>query len=233
MTDCGFELNMPRKKASSQPKQQSLIGFLRPNSLKANNSRNTKSRTKPESTRPSRGVPSQLSEPSDQSGTDSDVDAIHFEPKEVIISDDDDIQPSSPVRRRRTVTEAESHANHGTPTSSDSDDNVGMSRRATPSVKIRRHGSRSPSTGHESPPKRRRLVRVRPSSPEEFDDNLLDEVNEAGNNSVDTYKLQLTSFVDIIQSRFRDRQKRTTFQTRLDDLKSERNSTSVITTQWR
>jgi hypothetical protein len=45
-------------------------------------------------------------------------------------------------------------------------------------------------------------------------------------------KLQLTPFVDIIQPRFRNRQKRTTFQMRLDDLKSERDSTSVKTTQW-
>jgi hypothetical protein len=182
---------MPRRKASSEPKQQSLIGFLRPNSSKANNSRNTESRTKPGLARPARRN-SQLSEPSNQSGTDSDVDAIRFEPKEVIISDDD-IQPSSPVRRRRTVTEVESHANHGTPTSSDSDDNVGTSGRATSSVKIRRHGSRSPSTGHESPPKRRRLARVRPSSPEESDDNMLDEVNEAGNNSVDTCEVTTNS----------------------------------------
>ena len=45
-------------------------------------------------------------------------------------------------------------------------------------------------------------------------------------------KLQLTPFIDIIQPRFRDRQKRTTFQMRLDDLKSERDSSSVTTTQW-
>jgi hypothetical protein len=187
---------MSRRKASSgQLKQQSLTGFLRPNSSKDNNPRNPKSRTKPGSARPPspRRMPPQLSEPSDQSGTDSDVDAIHFEPKEVIISDDDDIQPSSPVRRRKTVTEVESHANHGTPTSSDSDDNVGTSGRATSSVKIRRHVSRSPSTGHESPPKRRRLARIRPSSPEESDDNLLDEVNEAGKNSVDTCKVTTNS----------------------------------------
>lgn len=86
------------------------------------------------------------------------------------------------------MTEVESHANLGTLTSSDSDadDNVGTSGRATSSAKIRRRVSRSPSTGHESPPKRRRLARVRPSSPEESDGNLLDEVNEAGNNSVGT-----------------------------------------------
>jgi hypothetical protein len=221
---------MPRRKATSgQLKQQNLIGFLRPNSSKANHPRNPKSRTKPGSARPPRSIPPQHSEPSNQSSTDSDVDAIHFEPKEVVISDDGDIQPSSPVRMRRTVTEVESHANHGTPTSSDSDDNVGTSGRATSSAKIRRHVSRSPSTGHEPPPKRRRLAKVRPSSPEESDDNLLDEVNEAGDNFAIHAKLQPTPFVDIIQSRFRNRQKRTTFQTRLDNLKSERNSTSVTT----
>lgn len=179
---------MPRRNASSgHLKQQSLIGFLTPNSSEANNNRKSESRTKPGSTsRPPRRIPPQLSEPSDKSGTDSDVDAIQFEPKKVIISDDDDIQPSSPVRRRRTVTEVESHANHVTPTSSDSDDSIGTSGRATSSVKLRRHVSRSPSMGHESPPKRRRLARIRPSSPEESDDNLLNEVNEAGNNFTDT-----------------------------------------------
>jgi len=188
---------MPRRKTpSGQLKQQNLNDFLKPNSSKANNPRNPKSGTKPGSTRSPRIIPPKLSKPSDQSGTDSDVDAIHFEPKKVIISDDDDIQPSSPVRRRRTVTEVESHANHGSPISSDLDDNVGTSGRATSSVKIRRHVSRSPSTGHESfesPPKRRRLARVRPSSPEESDDNLLDEVNEAGNNFVYTCEVATDS----------------------------------------
>jgi Domain of unknown function (DUF4211) len=56
-------------------------------------------------------------------------------------------------------------------------------------------------------------------------------MNQAIIPSVHT-KLQLTPFVDIIQSRFRNRQKRTTFQKRLDDLKSEQDSTSVTTTQW-
>ncbi len=188
--DCGTALNMPRRKASSeQLKQQSLISFLKPNSLKANSPRNSESRTKLGSARRARRVPPQLSEPSDQNDTGSDVDAIHFEPKEVIVSDDDNIQPSSPVRRGRTVTEVESHDNHGTPTSTDSDDNIGTNRRATSSVKIKRRVSRSPSTELESPSKRRRLARVRPSSPEESDDNLLDEVNEAGNHSIEPCKV--------------------------------------------
>ena len=175
-------LNMPRRKASpGQLKQQSLVGFLKPDSSKTSSPRNSISRTKSGPSRYARKVPPRLSEPSNQSGTDSDVDAIHFEPKTVIISDDDDIQPSSPVRRHRTAAEVESHADHGTSTFSDSDDSIGTNRRATSSVKIKRHFSRSPSTEHESPPKRRRLARgTRPSSPEESD-NLLDEVNEAGN----------------------------------------------------
>jgi hypothetical protein len=173
---------MPRRKASSgQLKQQSLVGFLKPDSSKTSSPRKSISRAKSGPSRLARRVPPQFSEPSNQSGTDSDVDAIHFEPKSVIISDDDDVQPSSPVRRHRTAPEVESHADHGTSTSSDSDDSVGTNRRATSSVKVKRHVSRSPSTEQESPPKRRRLARgARPSSPEESDD-LLDEVNEAGN----------------------------------------------------
>jgi hypothetical protein len=176
---------MSRRKASSrQLKQQSLVGFLKPDSSKTSGPHNSMSRTKSGPSRLARRVPPQSSEPSDHSGTDSDVDAIHFEPKSVIISDDDDIQPSSPVRRHRTAAEVESHDDHGTSTLSDSDDNVGTNRRATSSVKIKRHVSRSPSTEHESPPKRRRLARgARPSSPEESD-NLLDEVNEAGDSFI-------------------------------------------------
>jgi hypothetical protein len=183
---------MPRRKASSgQLKQQSLVGFLKPESSKASGPR---PRTKSGPSRPaSSRVPPELSQPSDRSGTDSDVDAIHFEPRSVIISDDDDIQPSSPVRRPRTAAEVESHADHGTATFSDSDDSVGTNRRATSSSKIKRHVSRSPSSEHESPPKRRRLARgVRPSSPEESD-NLLDEVNEAGNYPIKPCKVTANS----------------------------------------
>jgi hypothetical protein len=181
LDDCGVALDMPRRNASSgQLKQQSLTGFLMPNSSKTNHSRNLKSPTKT-----TRRI-LQLSERSDQGSPDSDVDAIHFEPKEVIISDDDDIQLSSPVRRRRTVTKVKSHASNRTSASSDSDENVGTSGRASSSAKARRRVSRSPSTEGESPPKRRRLARVRPSSLEESDDNLLDEVDEAGNYSVNT-----------------------------------------------
>ena len=185
---------MPRRKASSgQLKQQSLVEFLKPKSSKASGPRNSISRSKSGPSRPASGVTPRLSQRSDGSGTDSDVDAIHFEPRSVIISDDDDIQPSSPVRRSRTAAEVESHADHRTVTISDSDDSVDTNRRSTSSSKIKRHVSRSPSSEHESPPKRRRLARgVRPSSPEESD-NLLDEVNEAGNYPINPCKVTANS----------------------------------------
>jgi len=168
-------------------KQQSLIGFLEPDPSKTSSpptrSRKNRSRTKPGPTRRTTRVPLQLSQHSGPSDTDSGVDTIHFEPRKVDISDDDvDIQLSSPARRRRTVDEVESHPGYDTLTSNDSDESVGASRKATPSIKVKRPIARSPSTEPESPaPKRRRLARgVRPSSPEE-PDNLLGEVNEAGN----------------------------------------------------
>jgi hypothetical protein len=130
-------------------------------------------------------VPSQRSAPSGQSDTDNGVDAIHFEPRKVVISDDDDdddvIQPSSPVKKRRTVTEIESHTDHDTSSSSDSEESLSATRRAMSSVNAKRSIARSPSTEPESSPKRRRLARgIRPSSPEESDD-LLGEIDETGN----------------------------------------------------
>ncbi|KAI0256818.1 hypothetical protein BJV78DRAFT_1167155 [Lactifluus subvellereus] len=193
---------MPRRKPTSeQLGQQSLIGFLQPHS---SSSRNDRSKTK-------LGRASRATETIKQSDTDSDVEAIHFEPRKVVPSDDDDIQPSSPAKRRRMAAEVVPHADHGTSTPSDSDDSIDTNQKASPSTKIGRPVSRSPSTELESPPKRRRLAKgIRPSSPEEPDD-LLDEVDEA----------------DIIQSRFRNRQKRTAFQQNLDRLKKKKRGVKL------
>jgi len=193
---------MARRKTKSEDlRQQSLIGFLQPDPSKTSSSpsRSDRFRTKPGPARRSgRNTrdPPQLSEPSAQSDTDSDVNAIHFEPRKAVtvISDDSDIQPSSPTKRRRTVAEAEPHVGHDTLISSDSDESVSANRRAVSPIKTKRPVARSPSTEPESPPKRRRLARgVRPSSPEESD-NLLDEVNEAGNYFVELCKVT-TNFV--------------------------------------
>jgi hypothetical protein len=189
----GATLNMPRKKApSGQLKQQILTGFLIPNSSKTSSPRKRTTKTKSGAARLASRAPLQLSEPSDQGGSDSDVDAIHFEPRKVTVISDDDIQPSSPVRKRKTAAEVELHADHETSTFGDSDDSVDTNRKATSSTMIKRRVSRSPSTDsmeHSSPPKRRRLARgIRPSTPEE-PNNLLDEVNEEGNYSIEACKV--------------------------------------------
>ncbi|KAI0302160.1 hypothetical protein BC826DRAFT_987567 [Russula brevipes] len=203
---------MPRRKPThGKLQQQSLVGFLKPDSSKTGGARNDKSRRRPGAAlgaaRLATRVPPQVSEPSDESDADSGIDTIHFEPKTIVISDDGDdhdVQPSSPTRRRRAAAEAELDSDNGTSTSSNLDESIGINRRAT-STKIKRPVAHSPSTEPESSPKRRRLARVRPSTPEESDD-LLGEVNEA----------------DILQSRFRDRQKRTAFQKKLDKLKKKK-----------
>ena len=189
-------LNMTRRKTTSRNlKQQSLIGFLKPDPSKTSSppSRNDRFRTNPAgpARRRTTTIPLELSEPSGQSDTDSGVDTIHFEPRRAVISDDDDdnddIQPSSPVKRRRTVTEVESHADHDT-SSSDSEESLSANRRAISSIKTKRPIARSPSAELESLPKRRRLARgIRPSTPEESDD-LLGEVDEAGNHFTELCK---------------------------------------------
>jgi hypothetical protein len=173
---------MPRRKVTSeQPRQQTLIGFLQPHSNSPGNGR-PKTKLAPASRT------TRVSEITDQSDADSDVEAIHFEPRKEVPSDDDDIQPSSPVKRCRIAAEVKSLADHGMSTSSDSEDSVDTNRRSSPSTKIKRPISRSPSTELDSPPKRRRLAKgIRPSSPEESDD-LLGEVNETGESCFESCK---------------------------------------------
>jgi hypothetical protein len=182
---CSAVLDMPRRKPTAeQLRQKSLIGFLQPHS---SSTRNDRSRPKPgPASRATRVPSSKVTEITDQSDTDSGVEAIHFEPRKVVPSDDDDIQPSSPAKRRRMAAEVESHADHGTSTSSDSSDSMGTNQRASLSTKRNHPVSRSQSTEFESPPKRRRLAKgIRPSSPEEPDD-LLGEVNEAGKSCLES-----------------------------------------------
>ncbi|KAN0140744.1 protein of unknown function (DUF4211) domain containing protein [Lactarius tabidus] len=202
---------MPRRKTvPRQLKQQSLTNFLNPTPLKAKNSRDSTTRTKPRlAGRAARSLSSRVPEPFDQSDADSGVEAIHFEPKKRTSSDDDvDVQPSSPMRRRRAAGETESQADGDMSASSVSDIDMDTKRKAL-SSNIKSTRARSPSTEITTEitlPKRRRLAKgVRPPSPEESDDLLL-EVNEA----------------DIIQSRFRHRQKQTPFQQNLEKLKKRK-----------
>lgn len=172
---------MPRRKTiPRQLRQQSLTDFLNPTPLKANSSRDSTTRTKPrQAGMAARPLSSRVPEPFDQSDADSGVEAIHFEPKKRASSNDDvDIQPSSPMRRRRVTGENESQADGDMSGSSVSDIDMDTKRKAL-SNKIKSTRARSPST-EITLPKRRRLAKgVRPPSPEEPDDLLL-EVNEAG-----------------------------------------------------
>jgi hypothetical protein len=170
---------MPRRKATSeQLRQQSLIGFLQPH---LNSPQTGRSRTQLGPAGRTAGV----TEIPIQSDSDSDVEAIHFEPRKEPPLDDDEIQPSSPKKRRRIAVEVRPLADRGTSTTStsnNSDDSIELNRRESPSTKMKRPISRSPSTelDLDSHPKRRRLAKgTRPSSTEEPDD-LLGEVNETG-----------------------------------------------------
>src|SRR5712671_2021693 len=181
---------MPRRKAiSSEPKQQTLIRFLPPSHSKNSSVRNDGSRTKPGPSRLATGVSKGVSskhdliELSDHSDTNNGVDKIHFEPKKAAISDDDDIQLSSPIRRRKTVAVVRS-----------------------------RNLNRFPSVGGwpESDPQAQRRLTI-------FSARSTKQVIVPSSHAVQ----QLISLLDIIQSRFRDRRKRSAFQTKLDQLKSE------------
>ena len=173
---------MPRRKTVPRhSRQQSLTEFLIPTSSKANCSRNLNTaQTKPrQAGRTAKSPSSRVPEPFDQSDTDSGVEAIHFEPKKAASSDDDDddIQPSSPLRRRAAV-EAESHSDGEISMSAYSDNGIHIKVTALPN-KNKSPRACSPST-ETNLPKRRRLTKgARPPSPEEHE-NLLLEVNEAG-----------------------------------------------------
>ena len=173
---------MPRRKTiPRQFRQQSLNDFLEPTPLKANNSRHSTAGPKPrQAGKAARSLPSRVPELLDQSDTDSGVEAIHLEPKKEASSDDDvDIQPSSPIRKRRVVGDTESQADGDMSASSDSDIVIMDTKRKALSSKIKSTRARSPSTEATLPKKRRLAKGVRPPSPEESDDLLL-EVNEAG-----------------------------------------------------
>ncbi|KAI0273754.1 hypothetical protein BC834DRAFT_855414 [Gloeopeniophorella convolvens] len=199
---------MPRRKdGPKRLKQQNLVEFFRPAPSTARTPRRDgRSRTKLRSsvnvkqTSPRRAI-----ELSDADASDSDVDAIHFEPKkDATPHDSDDMQPSPPKQRRGKAPVTEPRSGSVISLSSDSD---GLGKSKGPS-RTKRLGRRNSSAEQDPPPasKRSRLAKgVRPSTPEEPDD-LLKEVDEA----------------DIIDSRLRSRSKRTSFQENLDKLKKKK-----------
>lgn len=128
-------------------------------------------------------VPTLSSESEGTESDASDVGAIQFEPEVIDLSDGDE-SPRRPMAKRRTrriradsnsADEAEIHISHSC---SSQDKSRGSLRR-----KSRRIGKRKQvneeSGSEELRPKKRKFIKgVRPSSPEEDEDDILNEVEE-------------------------------------------------------
>lgn len=159
--------------------------------------------------------------------SDEVVETIHFEPRRVGISDDEDNQGSSPRRPKRARTSAAVGSHHTSPSVdieifSESDNDA--KHRTAPAGRKGKAAARSPVQDEESEeeqPRRRRLRKgVRPPTPEE---ELMEEVNEDG--ALWIIRVLTISHCDrclysaIVESRLRSRQKKTAFQKNLERMK--------------
>ncbi|KAG2368606.1 hypothetical protein BDR07DRAFT_1325025 [Suillus spraguei] len=144
------------------------------------------------------------SDTSDNFAQDSDVGAIKFEPEVIDVSDEDD-SPRRPSTRRLKKSLIVTDSLPDVAASDDSlEDRIGIPIRWKGDNKGKRKRKRTAiaDSDDESQPRKRKLVKgARPPSPE---GSIIDEVDEN----------------DIIESRLRARDKKTTFQKRLEKLKS-------------
>lgn len=133
---------------------------------------------------------------------DSDVGAIKFEPEVIDVNDEDD-SPRRPSTRRLKRSLVITDSLPDVVASDDSlEDRIGIPVIWKGSKKGKRKRKAIVDSDGESQPRRRKLVKgARPPSPE---GSVIDEVDEN----------------DIIESRLRARDKKTTFQKRLEKLKS-------------
>ncbi|KAG2157136.1 hypothetical protein DEU56DRAFT_763238 [Suillus clintonianus] len=140
------------------------------------------------------------SDESDDVAQDSDVGAIKFEPEVIDISDQDD-SPRRPTSKRRKKSLVITDNFPVAAASDDSlEDHIGIPTRWKGNKKGKRKAIAD--SDDESQPRKRKLVKgARPPSPE---GSVIDEVDEN----------------DIIESRLRARDKKTTFQKHLEKLKS-------------
>ena len=154
------------------------------------------------------------SEESEHSERDSDVGAIKFEPEVIDVSDDDD-SPRRPTRsnkrRRDLLNETDAVESNGS-----LEDGVGTPIQWKGSRK--RKGRIIADSDDESHTRKRKFVKgARPPSPEE---SAMDEVDENRKLDLILFLAMLHLLPDIIESRFRARDKKTTFQRNLEKLKS-------------
>ncbi|KAG2034904.1 hypothetical protein BDR03DRAFT_963948 [Suillus americanus] len=142
------------------------------------------------------------SDTSDDLAQDSDVGAIKFEPEVIDVSDEDD-SPRRPSTRRLKKSLVVTDSLPDVAASDDSlDDRIGIPMRWKGGNKGKRKRTAIADSDDESQPRKRKLVKgARPASPE---GSVIDEVDEN----------------DILESRLRTRDKKTTFQKHLEKLKS-------------
>lgn len=160
--------------------------------------------------------------------SDEVVETIHFEPRDVGISDDEDNQGSSPRRPKRAKISTAVGSHRTSPSVdielSSEDDNSTVHKTVPAGRKGKAPVARSPVHDEESDeeqPRRRRLRKgVRPPTPEE---ELMEEVNEDGARWMIHFIIishwDRYLYLAIVENRLRSRQKKTAFQKNLDRLK--------------
>ncbi|KAH7926318.1 hypothetical protein BV22DRAFT_1033035 [Leucogyrophana mollusca] len=188
---------MPRKaKESASPKkfkQGTLTGYLQssPHSSPAKQSSSQTKRRKRALT------PSSSGNSSSDGGADSDVGAIHFESKVIVLSDEEQSPRRPKVKKRRKELDTAS-LSVASILDADSDSNKTLARSKSKKGKARR----IVESEEDTRPRRSRFVKgVRPSSPEV--DDIADDIDEN----------------HIIESRLRARGKETPYQKNLEKLK--------------
>jgi len=177
---------MPRKVELSSPKrlkQKTLLGFLNSSPVRVSQAApmpQTPKHLKPKARKRQR-VASFESDHDDAAGSeDSDVNAVHFEPEDLYLGDED-VSPRRPGTKRRTphVGSESSSVDEKVESSATSGKSLGKKTQRI-SRNIAEKNQLEEDFGWEDvQPKKRKFVKgVRPSSPEEDEDDILDEIDE-------------------------------------------------------
>lgn len=174
---------MPRKTESSSPKkikQKTLIGFFSSpptGSLSTAPKPQTPKRVKHKPPKRRRIASPEPDCDIDNRSNDSDVDAVHFEPEVIDLSDEDESPRRPTTKRRAPPVRAESVSQDEKEKSSAKSGRApGKARRQISKEKEVLEDS---DPEEEVQPKKRKFIKgVRPSSPEKDLDNILDEVDE-------------------------------------------------------
>lgn len=160
-----------------------------------------------------------------ESSQSSDPGAIRFEPQVIDISDsgEDEAPQPTPSRHRTRYGKKPSRV---VVDESDSDDEVEIVH-ARKGKRVMRRTSilDSDEEGGARPRKKSKLVKgKRPHTPEQEGDDLLEEVDQKRTFCSVRFGAYIQRAVGIIESRLRNRDKRSEFQRNLDKLKREQSA---------